>query len=92
MKTRKYRIILCLLLLATTQMYAYVERNLLQQSAGLSELESTLITDQQWVPYPDYTDRAAWDKLLGNYKDAYIKRGEKRMESRKGNRLYRIRT
>lgn len=79
MKTRKYRIILCLLLLATTQMYAYVERNLLQQSAGLSELESTLITDQQWVPYPDYTDRAAWDKLLGDNKETYIKRGEKQL-------------
>lgn len=77
MKTRKYQILFCLLLLATTHIYAYVERNLLQQSANVSKLKSVLLMEQQWVPYPDYTDRAGWDQFLGDYKNEYIKRGEK---------------
>ena len=80
MKTRKYQILFCLLLLATTHIYAYVERNLLQQSADVSKLKSVLLMDQQWVPYPDYTDRAGWDQFLGDYKNEYIKRGEKQLD------------
>ncbi len=80
MKTRKYQILFCLLLLATTHIYAYVERNLLQQSANVSKLKSVLLMDQQWVPYPDYTDRAGWDQFLGDYKNEYIKRGEKQLD------------
>ena len=80
MKTRKYQVLFCLLLLATTHIYAYVERNLLQQSADVSKLKSVLLMDQQWVPYPDYTDRTGWGQFLGDYKDEYIKRGEKRLD------------
>nr|WP_129729621.1 heparinase II/III family protein [Parabacteroides goldsteinii] len=80
MKTRKYQVLFCLLLLATTHIYAYVERNLLQQSADVSKLKSVLLMDQQWVPYPDYTDRAGWDQFLGDYKNEYIKRGEKQLD------------
>lgn len=32
--------------------------------------------EQKWVPYPDYSDRAGWDKLLGDYKEKYIRKGE----------------
>ena len=32
--------------------------------------------EQKWVPYPDYSDRASWDKLLGDYKEKYIRKGE----------------
>lgn len=69
--------LLCLLLLLTAPVHAYVERDLLQQAANVEKLESVLILNQEWVTYPLYTDRAGWDQFLGDYKNEYIKRGEK---------------
>lgn len=77
MKTLKTFVLLCLLFKLVTPLHAYEERNLLQQSADLSKLASVLIPNQQWVPYPSYSDRAAWSQFLGEDKGAYIKRGEK---------------
>ncbi|WP_455641271.1 heparinase II/III family protein [Parabacteroides sp.] len=77
MRTRKCLTLLCLLLGIISPIYAYVERDLLQQAADISTLESVLVLNQEWVKYPGYTDRAGWDQFLGDYKDEYIKRGEK---------------
>ena len=79
MNLQKSLILLNLLLLAIAPSYAYVERNLLQHVADVEKLESSLVMNQKWVVYPDYTDRTAWDKFLGEYKEEYIKRGEKRL-------------
>ena len=57
--------------------YAYEERNLLQQAAGIDRLKQTLVLNQEWVPYPAYADRAGWDKLTGTYKSELVERGEK---------------
>lgn len=65
MKTRKCLILFCLILWAISPLYAYVERNLLQQTVDLAKLESELLVNQEWVLYPDYTDRAGWDKFSG---------------------------
>lgn len=35
--------------------------------------------DQKWVPFPNYTDREGWDKLLGSNKASVIKRGENKL-------------
>ncbi|MCL3850635.1 heparinase II/III-family protein [Parabacteroides sp. GYB001] len=64
----------------TAPVYAYIERDLLQQAANVEKLESVLILNQEWVPYPLYTDRAGWDQFLGDYKNEYIKRGEKQLD------------
>lgn len=72
--------LLCLLLMLTAPVYAYIERDLLQQAANVEKLESVLILNQEWVPYPLYTDRAGWDQFLGDYKNEYIKRGEKQLD------------
>lgn len=44
---------------------AYTERNMLQKAADETTLKSVLVMKQAWVPYPAYTDRAAWDSLMG---------------------------
>lgn len=78
--TRDMKKILTLLVLATcfsTSARAYEERNLLQQAAGIDRLKATLVLNQQWVPYPAYTDRAGWDKLTGTLKSGLIEKGEK---------------
>lgn len=66
-----------LLLICAANTFGYTERNLLQNQADQNRLKELLVVDQQWVTYPDYTDRPAWDAFLGNLKDEYIRRGEK---------------
>lgn len=58
---------------------AYGDRNLLQQSTDVDKLKSVLVTGQQWVKYPAYTDRQGWDNLFASTKEEYIKRGEKQL-------------
>ncbi|MBQ1866387.1 MAG: heparinase, partial [Bacteroidales bacterium] len=54
----------------------YVERNILRSQADEAKLKTLLIPDQKWVPFPAYGDRAGWDKVLGEWKDEFIARGE----------------
>lgn len=42
-------------------------------------MKELLVMNQKWVPFPDYNDREGWDDLLGENKDAVIKRGEGRL-------------
>jgi len=49
----------------------------LQKEAGFEKVKATLVMGQKWVPYPDYADRVGWDKFLGDYKEAYIQKGER---------------
>ena len=71
--------LLLLALLYVTLTYAYTERDLLQKQADINRLKEILVLDRQWVTYPDYNDRAGWDRFLGTFKDEYIRRGEKRL-------------
>ena len=75
--------LLLLALLYVTLTYAYTERDLLQKQADINRLKEILVLDRQWVTYPDYNDRAGWDRFLGTFKDEYIRRGEKRLNYRK---------
>lgn len=58
---------------------AYAERNLLQNTTDADNLKSVLLTGQQWVKYPAYTDRKGWNKLFASAKEEYIRRGEKQL-------------
>ena len=59
--------------------HASAERNLLAKNHNPEKLAGMLVMDCAWVPYPAYHDRAGWDKLLGDHKNALIKRGEKQL-------------
>ena len=77
------RFFLCLgiLFVAALRLQAVEQRNLLQkQCADVNQLKSLLVMNQKWVPYPAYTDRAGWDKLLGGLKDEYIRNGERYLD------------
>ncbi len=56
---------------------AYTERNLISSRVSKDELKEILVQDQKWVKLPAYADRDGWDALLGDYKEKYIRRGEK---------------
>lgn len=73
----KKLILSLLVFLCATVTFAYTERDLLQKQADINQLKEMLILNQQWVTYPDYSDRAGWDTFLGTFKDEYIRRGEK---------------
>lgn len=71
--------LVCFIAIAATQLL-YADgnkRTLLQDAADINKLKEVLVMDQKWVPYPDYVDRAGWDKLLGENKESTIKVGEK---------------
>lgn len=55
------------------------ERNLLAGNFDPETISEALVPDQKWVPYPAYTDRNAWEQLLGDNKDDLIRRGERQL-------------
>ncbi len=55
------------------------ERNYLSGQYTEQQVSEWLIRRQQWVPYPDYADRAGWEAFLGEYRTDLIARGEKRL-------------
>lgn len=73
-------ILLFLAFLCATNALAYTEQNLLQKCADINRMKEVLVLNQQWVTYPDYSDRDGWDKYLGTFKDPYIRRGEKLLD------------
>ncbi len=60
--------------------FGYEKRDLLQKEATQIQLQSLLTKDKSWVPYPAYTDRAGWNKLSGDFRDAQIREGEKYLD------------
>ena len=69
-----------LLLAVAFNARAYEERNIIKNAATKDQLKQYLVMDQKWVTYPAYTDRQGWDKIFGDLKDFYIKRGEERLD------------
>ena len=67
---------LAMCILATGYMSAYVDRDILRNRADEAALRTILIPDQKWVPFPAYADRSGWDRVLGDWKDEFIARGE----------------
>ena len=73
----KKLILLSVAFICVFNVFGSTERNLLTSKITKDELKDHLVTDRSWVPFPAYTDRAAWDAVFGEHKDEYIKRGEK---------------
>lgn len=75
--------VLCILLMFTTTMFAYTERNLLQNSVTKEQLKEALIMNGEWVPYPAYSDREGWNSLLNDEdRQTLIRAGEKMLDYR----------
>lgn len=67
----------CIMLLFASVSQAYEKRNILQKATNQITIEEVLVMNQDWVPYPDYTDRSGWDSFLGNEKGNVIAQAEK---------------
>ena len=77
---RIYTILTLILLCMTMSARETVQRNLIQNKYSFDQVKAALVLDQKWVPYPAYSDRAGWDKLMGSHKEAIIKQGEKYLD------------
>jgi len=80
MESKRHFVLIYFLLLAIIPMHAYTERNLLQQKTNVTALKDMLVMNRQWVTYPAYSDRAGWDKFLGDAKQDIIRLGEKQLD------------
>lgn len=76
----KKSLIFIFLLLCTVHVFCYTEKNMLEKQADVEKLKEILILNQEWVTYPDYSDRSGWDTFLGSFKEEYIRRGEKLLD------------
>lgn len=74
---RRYLLTYVIVLSMPFVAFAYENRNLLQTQASKDQLAAALIPNQEWVPFPTYNDRIAWDNLLGENKTYLIQEGEK---------------
>lgn len=73
---RIYLIVLFFLSSFSFQRLLGKDLNLLTGAFKLENLKVSLGNDKSWVPYPAYSDRAAWDKLMAPFKDRMIKKGD----------------
>lgn len=61
-------------------MKASNEHDLLEKTVDKTKLKTFLLFRQKWVPYPNYADRSAWDKLTKGFKHALIQKGEEALK------------
>ncbi len=69
-----------ILLTISLQLSAYTERNLLRSQADEKTLRQILVPNQQWVPFPAYSNRAAWDEMTDGIKQQIVERGEQYLQ------------
>jgi hypothetical protein len=62
--------------LITINLSATEERNLLENSITKDRLSQTLAKSTEWVQFPAYRDRQAWESLPSEVRAAVIRRGE----------------
>lgn len=72
----KRQFLLIFFIFLTVNTFAYTEKNLLLKKGNIETIKNALVMNQKWVQYPDYTDRAGWNTLLGDSKSDLIKDGE----------------
>lgn len=73
-------ILLLLSLFRPILSHAQMHRDLLQQIYEQPDFPDLLPDNTDWVPFPAYKDRKAWDKLAGGLKDDYIRDAERYLD------------
>ena len=59
---------------------AHEYRDFLQNAFDIDQVSSSLILNQKWVPYPDYSDRQGWNELTSEFRDEIIRPGEEALD------------
>lgn len=53
------------------------QAHILETAASRVDIRESLVLNQEWVSYPSYDNRKAWDELLEDYKSSFISCGER---------------
>lgn len=61
-------------------LWANDKRDLLGKAGTIEFLEENLIMGHEWVSFPAYSDRLAWEKIPEQMRDSYILEGEKYLD------------
>jgi hypothetical protein len=59
-------------------------RKFLQSKGGVQTTKALLVGNQEWVPYPAYTDRVGWNKLSDKFKNEILVTSEKYLDFKWG--------
>lgn len=76
---KQLTLLISLLLLVVADLNAqqkFAQKRFLQSHYTEQFLLENLIEGDEWVPYPDYSDRKGWSEKLGELRDTIITRGE----------------
>ena len=76
--SRLPKALLVLLLLTANMVFA--QKDLLQTAANKAALALSLVQSDQWIKYPAYADRLAWDQYAGVNRPTIIKEGERYLQ------------
>jgi hypothetical protein len=57
-----------------------IAQDLLKAKADVRQIEKVLVMNHKWVPYPEYTDRAAWADLLKDNAPDLVGQGTKKID------------
>ncbi|MDR1102648.1 MAG: heparinase II/III-family protein [Tannerella sp.] len=69
-----------IVLLISTNLFAAEERNLLENSITKDRLSQTLAKGTEWVSFPAYHDRQAWESLPVDVRAAIVRQGEEALQ------------
>lgn len=70
-------------LLTTLTLSAREDRSLIQgQYNAINDKAAVFKTGGAWLPYPEYSDREGWKKIVGTYKNKVIKNGVRYLKYR----------
>jgi len=68
------------LFLLGLQLSAAKERNLLMNHISKEEFAKVLAEGTSWIPFPAYSDRAAWEKISPEVRAEVLKKGEEALK------------
>lgn len=81
MEIMKYpRLILLIVYIFGLHIVQARDVDLLTATYSLEGVQKLLPRDNQWVAYPDYTNRAGWQELTAPFYDRLIKQGDKYLD------------
>lgn len=63
-------------ILSLNAMGQAADRHIFEDAFNAALAQGVFKTGADWVPYPAYSDRDAWEKLGKDYKDALVRHGE----------------
>ena len=65
------------LLLISVSSYGYEKRDLLQQTGqSPQKIQEVLVSKSEWIPFPEYHDRGAWQRITGPFIHQILEKGE----------------